>query len=191
MNADAVSDLALALVCALVFARRIRDRPGLAIPALLVGIAACFGVLRFSGVAFALGPHRYASLFAACAAFPLLAYALRYPGDAVATRLAAASRLAFVLGGLGVAATVIGAARWGDAAAGLSALVILWTMLFAGDVLRLAGAIALIAGFAVVLVVSPEARYLGFFTQVQGLHYLLCVAFVALTLGPARVGQAH
>ena len=55
MNADAFSDLALALICALVFFRRIRDMPGLAIPALLVGVAACLGVLRFSGVAVALG----------------------------------------------------------------------------------------------------------------------------------------
>jgi len=189
MNADAVSDLALALVCALVFARRIRDLPGLAIPALLVGLAACLGVLRFSGVAFALGPHRYASLFAACAAFPLLAYALRYPGDPVARCLSAASRLAFLLGGVGVAATVLGAAKWGDATAGLSALAIFWTTLFAGDFLKLAGAVALIASFAVVLAVPPETHYFGFFTQVQGLHYLLCLAFAALTLGSARPGQ--
>jgi hypothetical protein len=101
MNADAVSDLVLALVCAVVVQRNIRDRPGLAIPALLVGIAACFGVLRFSGVALALGPHKYTSLLAACAAFPLLAYALRFPDDALARRLAAASRFAFLLGGLG------------------------------------------------------------------------------------------
>jgi hypothetical protein len=185
MNADAVSDLMLALVCGLVFARRIRDLPGLAIPALLVGFAACIGVLRFSGVGFALGPHRCASLFAACAAFPLLAYSLRYPGDPVARHFAAASRFAFLLGGLGVAATVVGAAKWGDAAAGLSALVILWTMLLAGDFLRLVGAIALIAGFVVVLTIPPEARYFGFFTQIQGLHYLLCIAFAALT---ARAG---
>lgn len=107
MNADAFSDLVLALICALVFFRRIRDMPGLAIPALLVGVAACFGVLRFSGVAVALGPHRYASLFAACAAFPLLAYALRFPDDPIARRLTAASRFAFLLGGTGVAAVVL------------------------------------------------------------------------------------
>ena len=184
MNLDALSDLALALVCALVFERRIRDVPGLAIPALLVGVAASFGVLRFSGVTLALGPHKFTSLFAACAAFPLLAYALRFPDDAIARRLAAAGSVAFLLGGAGVAATVLGVDKWSDAAAALSALVILWTMLLRRDALRLFGAIALIAGFVVVLTVAPDARYFGFLTQVQGLHYLLCLAFAALTLAP-------
>jgi hypothetical protein len=188
MNADAFSDLALALICALVFFRRIRDMPGLAIPALLVGVAACFGVLRFSGVAVVLGPHRYASLFAACAAFPLLAYALRFPDDPIARRLTAASRLAFLLGGTGVAAVVLGAGKWGDVAAALSALAILWTMLFARDSLRLFGALALIAGFGVTLAFAPDAHF-GFVTPVQGLHYLLCLAFAALML-PRRPDPA-
>jgi hypothetical protein len=181
MNADAFSDLVLALICGLVFFRRIRDMPGLAIPALLVGVAACFGVLRFSGVTVALGPHRYASLFAACAAFPLLAYALRFPDDPIARRLTAASRFAFLLGGIGVAAVVLGAGKWGDVAAALSAFAILWTMLFACNSLRLFGALALIAGFGVTLAFAPDAHF-GFLTPVQGLHYLLCVAFAALML---------
>ena len=181
MNADAFSDLALASVCALVFFRRIRDMPGLAIPALLVGVAACIGVLRFSGVTVALGPHRYASLFAACAAFPLLAYALRFPDDPIARRLAAASRFAFLLGGVGVAATVLGATKWGNVAAALSVLVILWTMAFARNPRRLFGALALVAAFVVTVAFAPDAHY-GFLTPIQGLHYLLCLAFVALML---------
>jgi hypothetical protein len=181
MNADAFSDLVLVLICALVFSRRIRDMPGLAIPALLVGVAACFGVLRFSGVPVALGPHRYASLFAACAAFPLLAYALRFPDDPIARRLDAASRFAFLVGGIGVVAVVLGVGKWGDGAAALSALVILWTMLFARDSLRLFGALALIAGFVVTLAFAPDAHF-GFVTPIQGLHYLLCLAFAALML---------
>ena len=188
MNADAFSDLVLALICALIFFRRIRDMPGLAIPALLVGVAACFGVLRFSGMAVASGPHRYASLFAACAAFPLLAYALRFPDDPIARRLTAASRFAFLVGGIGVAATVLGAGKWGDVAAALSALVILWTMLFARDSLRLFGALALTAGFVVTLAFAPDAHF-GFVTPIQGLHYLLCLAFAALML-PRRLDPA-
>ena len=77
MNADALSDLVLLLVCGTIVWFHRRERPALAVAAGLIGLAACLGVFRYSGWAEMLGPHRFTSLLAACAAFPLLASGLR------------------------------------------------------------------------------------------------------------------
>ena len=72
MNADALSDLVLLLVCAGIAWRSKSARPAVAVASALIGAAAMLGVLRYSGVPLVWGPHRFASLLAACAAFLLL-----------------------------------------------------------------------------------------------------------------------
>lgn len=65
MNPDALSDLVLLLVCAAILWFHLRQRPAVAVAAGLIGLAACLGVLRYSGWAEMLGPHRFTSLLAA------------------------------------------------------------------------------------------------------------------------------
>ena len=99
MNPDALSDLVLLLVCAAIPWFHLRQRPAVAVAAGLIGLAACLGVLRwYSGWAEMLGPHRFTSLLAACAAFPLLASGLRWPDAPLATRGAAVGRFVLVVG---------------------------------------------------------------------------------------------
>jgi hypothetical protein len=97
MTADALSDLVLALVCAGIAARCLggaRSRPGIGIAAVLIGLAAVLGVLRFSTWApfneAVRGAHQFASLVAAVGGFPLLAFSLHQPDSPLATRLAGA-----------------------------------------------------------------------------------------------------
>lgn len=148
MNGNAASDLVLALVCGWVVVTRMRGQPGLGIAALLIGVAAALGVLRFSGIDVLAGPHRFASLVSACAGFPLLAWAGRWPDEPIAATMKGASRAALLASGIGVGATVFGLAGWGAGAALLSALVIAVTVVQKRDALGTAGATALIVGMA-------------------------------------------
>jgi hypothetical protein len=127
MNPDALSDLVLLLVCAAVLWFHLRQRPAVAMAAGLIGLAACLGVLRYSGWAEMLGPHRFTSLLAACAAFPLLASGLRWPDAPLATRGAAVGRFVLVVGGVGIVLTLAGLALWSQVVPGVCALVIAWT----------------------------------------------------------------
>jgi hypothetical protein len=70
MNGDALSDLLLALVTLPLAWRLGGSRPGMSTAFLLIGVAAVLGVPRYMGVPQALGPHRFFSLLAACAAPP-------------------------------------------------------------------------------------------------------------------------
>ena len=119
MNPDALSDLVLLLVCAAILWFHLRQRPAVAVAAGLIGLAACLGVLRYSGWAEMLGPHRFTSLLAACAAFPLLASGLRWPDAPLATRGAAVGRFVLVVGGVGIVLTLAGLAREDAALAAL------------------------------------------------------------------------
>ena len=140
MNLDALSDLVLLLVCAAIVWFHLRQRPALAVGAGLIGLAACLGVLRYSGWAEMLGPHRFASLLAACAAFPLLASGLRWPDAPLATRATAVGRFILVVGGVGIAATLAGATFWSQVVPGVSVLVIAWTVAQPGITFSLCGA---------------------------------------------------
>jgi hypothetical protein len=69
MNPDALSDLVLLAACAASAWRVAVVRAAWRGAMLLLGLAAAMGVLRYSGLEWALGPHRFFSLLAACVAF--------------------------------------------------------------------------------------------------------------------------
>jgi hypothetical protein len=133
MTPDAFSDLVLALTCA-VLAHRCRGdgRGGVAVACLLIGIAALLGMLRFSSwepLATAVGgAHRFASLVAAVAGFPLLAFSLASPGGALARHAGGAWWLAFAVGGFGVAAWLLGFKVWAQLAPLASVAAIAWAV---------------------------------------------------------------
>ena len=182
MNADALSDLVLLAVCAAVGWRDLRTRPAVAVGAGLIGCAALLGVLRFSGIAMLYGPHRFFSLLAACAAFSLLAAGLRWPDAVIARRPAAVGRFVVVVGGVGVALTVLGVGLWSQIVPGLSALVIVWTALQQRRAAAIVGALLLVGSFVVAATGKPGTLYLDYFNSTQALHYLLAggVALLAL-----------
>ena len=180
MNADAFSDLVLLLVCAAIAWRDWRGRPAIAIGALLIGIAAFLGVLRFSGVDALLGPHRFFSMLSACVAFTLIAAGLRWPDAPLATRMAAAGRFVVVFGGLGVGLTALGVALWKDLVPGVSALVIVVTAFQQRSPRAIAGALLLVASFVVAALYAKINPYLSPLNSTQALHYLLAAGLALL-----------
>jgi hypothetical protein len=186
MNLDALSDLILVLVCATLIWKYGRQQPALGIAAGLVGFAGCFGVLRFSGVAELLGPHRFFSLVAAVAAFPLLASALRWPDAPSSLRTTAAGRFALVAASFGIVARLAGFSLWEQVVPGGAALLIAITMVQRREILGLLGATALLGSFAVAAVGRAGEVYLGFFDATQLMHYTLALALALLMLGFQR-----
>lgn len=189
MNADALSDLVLLLVCAAILRFHLRPRPALAVAAGLIGLAASLGVLRYSGWVEMLGPHRFASLLAACAAFPLMAAGLRWPDAPLAKRATAVGRFVLVVGGVGIALTLTGVAMWRDVVPGVSALVIAWTVVQQRNTWGMAGTLALLCSFVVAATGKPESNYLGWFNTVQLMHYTLAIALALLAVGATRTQQ--
>ena len=186
MNADALSDLVLLLVCGAVMWFHLRERPALAVAVGLVGLAACLGVARYSGWGEMLGPHRFASLLAACAAFPLLAAGLRWPDAPLATRATAVGRFVLVVGGVGIALTLSGVSLWRDVVPGVSALVIAWTVVQQRNVWGMAGTLALLGSFGVAATGKADSNYLGLFNTVQLMHYTLALGLALLAVGATR-----
>lgn len=108
MNPDALSDLVLLAACAASAWRVAVVRAAWRGAMLLLGLAAAMGVLRYSGLEWALGPHRFFSLLAACVAFWLMVAALRWPQAPLARQATAVGRFVVLLGGLGIAASQVG-----------------------------------------------------------------------------------
>lgn len=188
MNTDAVSDLVLLAACGLSAWWAGAGRPAWRGAMLLLGLAAGMGVLRYSGMAQALGPHRFFSLLAACVAFWLMAASLRWPQTPLARQATAVGRFVVLLGGLGIAASQVGAGWWAQLVPGLSALVLAWTMVQQRSVAGVLGSAALLASFAVAALVAADTLLLGVFNKTQALHYLLALA--VLTLGQVQPAQA-
>ncbi len=182
MNADALSDLVLLLVCAGLALQGYRARPGVAVGLMLLGLAATFGVLRFSGMGVLLGPHRFASMLSACAAFPLLAASLRWPDAPTARRTTAAGRFVLVWGGWGVALHLVTGGIWSQVVPGVAALLIVWTALQQRSLMAIAGAASLVGSFVVAALGKPGDLYLGVFNSTQALHYLLAAGLLLLCL---------
>lgn len=188
MNADALSDLVLLAACGVSAWWAGAGRAAWRGAMLLLGLAAAMGVLRYSGLAQALGPHRFFSLLAACVAFWLMAASLRWPQAPLARQATAVGRFVVLLGGLGIAASQVGAGWWAQVVPGLSALVLAWTMVQQRSVLGLLGSAALAASFGVAALVAADTLLLGVFNKTQALHYLLALA--VLTLGLAQPAEA-
>ena len=191
MNADALSDLVLLLVCGTIVWFHRRERPALAVAAGLIGLAAGLGVLRYSGWAEMLGPHRFASLLAACAAFPLLAAGLRWPDAPLATRATAVGRFILVVGGWGIVLTLAGVTLWRDLVPGLSVLVIAWTVVQQRNLWGMAGTLALVGSFVVAATGKADSNYLGLFNTVQLMHYTLAWGLAFLAVGATRTQPAR
>ncbi len=184
MNGAGVSDLLLALVCAGVMLTQRAARPGVALAAGLIGLAAALGVLRFSGLAMMTGPNKFASLLSASAAFPLLAFCLRYPASRVALHFGMAVRPVLILVALGVGLTMAGVAQWGAALSLLSALVLLMTLALRRNAVATIGALVLLGGMLATL--AGRSGRLAIDPTVA-LHLGLAGGLALLVAGTARV----
>lgn len=170
MNGNALSDLLLAAVGLYFGWRLMAQRPGLAIGMGLIGFAAGFGVLRFSGIDAMLGPHRFASLVAGCAGLPLIAASLRWTDDSLATRVSAAAHFAMIAGALGVLLVgVIQFTGWGRLVPAASALLLLVTAVQRHNPMAMLGSVLLVGGF----VVSAASLAAGPVNSIQLLHFLM------------------
>ena len=98
MTPEGATDLVLAAVCAALIWRKAKQSPGLAAALAAVGLAALFGVARFGGTPWAVGPHQFMMLVATNAGIPLLAWCLRWPGSLPSQQPRAAC-LALLFGG--------------------------------------------------------------------------------------------
>ena len=186
MTPDAFSDLVLAVTCFWCVRRAsARGDGGIVIACLLIGLAATIGVLRFSSwetVAGAVGgAHRFAALVAAVAGFPLLAFSLASPRSALARHAAGAWWLAFVVGGFGIAAWLLGFKAWAQLAPLASGLAIAWAVMRhedgPGRWAGLLGVLLLFAGFAIAAGAWPtDGAPSALPSKTQALHYALAAA---------------
>lgn len=177
MNGDALSDLLLAVVGFFFAWRLFAPRPGLAIGMGLIGLAAGFGVLRFSGFEEMLGPHRFTSLLAGCAGLPLIAASIRWTKDSLATRVNAAAYFAVIIGALGlVLVAVVKLSGWAQLVPVLCALLLLLTALQRRNLTATLGSVLLIGGFAV----SAARDSIGPLNSIQLLHMLMAVGLSLL-----------
>jgi hypothetical protein len=178
MNGDALSDLVLAVISFWLAWRERRTRPGVALGIGIVGVAGVFGVLRFSGLEWAKGPHTFFSTVSACAGLPLLAVALCWPEGGAARESRAAARFLFIAGALSIAiTTAAGFDLWRQIAPGAAGLLILYTAVLSRAPLAILGALLLAASFAV----TATGFGIGPLNSTQGLHYLMAASFVLLT----------
>ncbi len=100
MTPEGATDLVLAVICAALVWRKHQQSPGLAAALAALGLAASFGVARFGGAPWAVGPHQFMVLVATNAGIPLLAWCLRWPGSLPSLQPRAAC-LALLFGGAG------------------------------------------------------------------------------------------
>ena len=177
MNADAISDLALLVVCALLMVRSARVRPGFAFACAVIGCTALLGVLRFSGFAAAHGPHRFFTLLASGAALPLVADTVLWPnGEPARTRRGAALFL-FVTGLVAIVLVVgLKLTLWLQIVPAVAALGILYGSLQNRRPTVIAGALILVASFGMLaagVMIKP-------LTPVQLLHYALAATLLLI-----------
>jgi len=100
MTPEGATDLVLAATCAALIWRKYQQSPGLAAALAALGLAASFGVARFGGAPWAVGPHQFMVLVATNAGIPLLAWCLRWPSSLPSLQPRAAC-LALLFGGAG------------------------------------------------------------------------------------------
>lgn len=147
---DGLTDLALLAVASWIAWRRRADAPLLALAAGLSALSAAFGVAVWAGLAALNGPHEFLRLAAGAGVAPALAVALVWPGSAIAARRNGAVCFILVISGLGVAFSVTGLAFAPALAAALSAALLLSAAFHPVRPRQIAGALALMAGFAAI-----------------------------------------
>lgn len=175
----AVSDLVLVLACAFIAARTAKARPGVALACATIGIAAVFGVVRFSGVADVSGAHRFLSLIGGTAALPLLAASMAWPHSKAATTPRGAALMLLVASALGVAIVVgAGFALWGQAVPAASAIAMLVCLIRKRDPRKIGGATLLVVTFGLV----AGNVLIGPLEPLEILHYGMTVALLLLCL---------
>ena len=173
MNLDALSDLVLAAVVLFLAWRDGPLRPGVALGLGLIGAAALVGVARYSGLEWALGPHRFLSMLGGVLGLPLVAISLRWPQGMIATTFAAASRFALLVGAVGVLLVVgVKLSVWGQVLPAVAALLIAWTAFDDRRIGMLVGAALLLATFAM----SVGQFVIPFLNALRQLHYLMALA---------------
>lgn len=188
MNADALSDAVLATVSLIAATRLMYRQPGLGTACMLIGLAAAIGVLRYSGVESALGPHRFFSLLAACAAFPLLTIAVRWPDDPVARYPRATARFVVLIGGVGIALVLAGFERWREIVPAVAAALLLLTVFKTLHRQRIAGVLLIAAALAFAAAGQPVPILdLG---PAELLHYTLAAGLLLLALAPPPTASA-
>ncbi|MBV8666060.1 MAG: hypothetical protein JO269_06190 [Burkholderiaceae bacterium] len=175
MMGDILSEALLAAVTLGLAARDIKTRPAIGIGLGLIGLAAILGALNYYGMTAATGPHRFVSLLAACAGFPLLVCGVHWPQDAIARRPAAAARFGLVIGAVGVVLVVmLNFAQWSHIVPAVSALLIAVAALHSRKPLTIAGSLLLLVCF----ILSLAAVTVAPFDADQQFHVLM-----ALSLG--------
>ncbi|MEY4377758.1 MAG: hypothetical protein RJB26_2308 [Pseudomonadota bacterium] len=180
MTPEGATDLVLALTCAVVAYLRHRQSPGLGVALCSLGLAAIFGVARFSGAEWAAGPHQFLVLVTSTAAVPLLAWCLRWPGSLPSLQPRAAC-LAMLFGGAGgvIIVGLLGFKLWAALALLLAVALLLTAAWQRKDAAFAAGTLLLLAGG---VVQSTHWSPAGL-PPVAVLH-LLVAAGVALAAGP-------
>lgn len=175
----AISDLVLALACTVIAVRAARTRPGMALACAAIGVAAVFGVLRFSGAADVGGAHRFLSLLGGTAALPLLAASVAWTDSLAAKTVRGAALTLLVAGAIGVAVTVgAGFAPWGQAVPALSAVAILVATLPKHVTRKSLGAVVLVLTFGLV----AGRLTLAGLEPLEVLHYGMTAALLLLCL---------
>jgi hypothetical protein len=123
-------------------------------------------------------------LWAACGAFPLLAFSLRFSDHPLAHQLAGSLRFVFIVGGLGSLVSLVGFTLWSQAAPALSAFWLLWTVLKqttkTSKTRPLLGMSLIFASFGVNLFMPTQLILFGFLNQLQVFHYCLAAGFFLL-----------
>jgi hypothetical protein len=177
INADACSDLVLALVCLALAWRQWSVARGVSIALLSIALAALWGVLRYSGVMFAVGPHYFFSLLAGAAGLPLLAAALYWPRGLLARHGRAIALWLIFAGAVGILASLSSLTVWWGQAAPALALLVLGALAIRQRSVRLGGAVMLLllAFLALVLPNLPATV-----SRVQVLHYLMSLGLLLL-----------
>lgn len=192
MTGDALSDFILAAVCSWIVFTEAKTRPGVAMGSGCTGFAAYWGVLHFSGLQQAAGPHAFFSMIAATAGFPLLAAALCWPHGMTATRPAAAVRFLLIFSAIAIALLAAGFSLWKQIAPGIAGVAILIAAVRSQpdpkngglrNMSGIAGAVALLASFAA----TATNLTLGPLNSTQLLHYLMALGFGLISLQGRRL----
>jgi len=183
MNYDLLSEFLLAGVTFGITWLNIKNRPGIAIGTLIIGIAALLGALIFAGISQADGPHAFVALLAGCAALPLLALSLCWSDGDLAKRIRAAVSFFLIASAVCMWVTeVLQFAAWGQIIPALSALLIMFGALRSRKPAAILGGLILLGCFTLSLLqfnIYP-------LDSEQQLHILLSAALLLVTLRSNR-----